>query len=125
MADKIFNDKLDNDGGYIIPEELVPAFEELMKEVEEKGYVDLREYKKSDGAKSKIVTEIVKEYLQSNNYDGLFHENAQCGCILSNLCPCGEWFGDCEPGYQIPCECEKEENGELAQSHGFHIGRKE
>ena len=40
---------------------------------------------------------IIKEYLEKNDYDGLYSED--CGCFISDLIPCGEPFDTCMPGY--------------------------
>ena len=45
---------------------------------------------------------IVKKYLRDNGYDGLVQEFSECSCELSDLCPCDNDFGMCEPGYKIP-----------------------
>lgn len=44
--------------------------------------------------------EIVKKYLIEGGYDGLHHD-AECGCELSDLAPCGESFSMCRPGYKV------------------------
>ena len=48
------------------------------------------------------VKEIVQKYLQENGYDGLCDEWHECGCQINDLMPCGEYCGDCIPGYKIP-----------------------
>ena len=45
------------------------------------------------------VAVIVKKYLEDNNYDGLCC--SECGCLLDDLIPCNEFFGDCVPGYKL------------------------
>jgi len=46
---------------------------------------------------------IVKDYLERNDYDGLYNDN--CSCHKSDLFPesycCRE--GDCRPGYLVTC----------------------
>ena len=56
------------------------------------------------------ISEIVKQYLIDNGYDGLFYPDGECACEISDLMPCGEWGSDCEPGYKIPCpgDCDLE-----------------
>ena len=44
--------------------------------------------------------EIIKAYLIANKYDGLYYDD--CGCLVSDLMPCGEYCGGCEPGYIYP-----------------------
>ena len=46
---------------------------------------------------SKMVREIVMEYLLANGYDGLCADD--CGCEIDDLGPCGESFWHCVPGY--------------------------
>lgn len=56
------------------------------------------------------IKEIVKQYLEVNNYDGLW--NADCGCSLSDLMVCDEPDLDyCQPGYNRPEE-----------DYEYHIG---
>lgn len=47
------------------------------------------------------VLDIVREYLESNGYDGLC--NYKCGCSIDDLEPCGEIKSDCIPAYAIVC----------------------
>jgi|GEM_PF-2873433 len=44
--------------------------------------------------------EIVKNYLISNGFDGLQAE-AECGCEIDDLVPCGNDFSQCTPGYKV------------------------
>ena len=45
--------------------------------------------------------EIVEKYLKDNGYDGIAGE--ECGCVIGDLMPCGEFGYDCVPGYIAPC----------------------
>ena len=56
------------------------------------------------------VLDIVVEYLQKNNYDGLVNSNYECGCVIDDIAPCGEINGDCVSGYKQMCtsECDHE-----------------
>jgi len=47
--------------------------------------------------------EIIRSYLKSNGFDGLYHDG-DCGCELSDLCPCQNDFSECTPGYKIQSE---------------------
>ena len=47
------------------------------------------------------VIDIIRDYLKTNGYDGLFHDS-DCGCKIDDLAPCGECMDDCEPGYLYP-----------------------
>ena len=44
--------------------------------------------------------DIVIKYLKDNGYDGL-HFDAECGCEIDNLAPCGNSFSECIPGYKV------------------------
>lgn len=71
---------------------------------------------------NKTVLEIVKDYLSSNGYGGLFNEDADCGCQLSDLSPCDSPCMDCEAGYKVACSDACRDAHEL-QPHGWHIQR--
>ena len=43
---------------------------------------------------------IIKDYLDTNGFDGLRNE-AECGCEISDLVPCGNDFSMCTPGYKV------------------------
>lgn len=66
------------------------------------------------------VKEIIKEYLEKNNYDGLFSDD--CCCDIEDLMCCFvECIELCEPGIKMPCtpsECP--EGGGC----GYHIGER-
>jgi len=47
------------------------------------------------------VREIVKSWLEENEYDGLCGEE-ECGCLTSDLMPCYNYTGECAPGYIGP-----------------------
>ncbi len=53
----------------------------------------------------KTVKEIIRDYLNENEFDGLY-QPGECACEKSDLAPCGETPLDCMVGYKIPCECE-------------------
>ena len=55
-----------------------------------------------------IVSEILKEYLKTNGYDGLLCPDVPCGCALDDLAPCNNGnIMDCKPAYKIVCLGEK------------------
>ena len=58
------------------------------------------------------VKEILVNYIQENNYDGLYSE-FECACDINDLASCDQLMLDCTVGYKQPCDC-----GE----HDFHIG---
>lgn len=45
------------------------------------------------------VAEIVRKYLEENNYDGLV-QDGDCGCCLKEFMPCGEMQDTCEAAYK-------------------------
>lgn len=58
------------------------------------------------------VEQIVKEWLITNGYTGLFQD--ECGCPVNDLFICGEVNGECEAGYQQLCkpeDCRSDEDG--------------
>jgi len=73
-------------------------------------------------SETRTVYDIVKQYLVANGFDGLFHES-NCACQLSDLCPCGEYFGDCEPGYKTTCDGPYDDPDQAwcGGDCGFHI----
>lgn len=51
-------------------------------------------------------TEIIKEYLQQNRFDGLVNTDMECGCTTEDFAPCHESnFSDCEPAYKHKANC--------------------
>lgn len=48
----------------------------------------------------KTILEIVAEHLRDGGFGGLVQGDAQCGCELSDLNPCGETFATCKPAYK-------------------------
>ena len=48
--------------------------------------------------------EILVNFLTLHGYAGFYHFG-ECACMLHDLAPCGEYIGDCEPGYLGPCDC--------------------
>ena len=65
------------------------------------------------------VKEILKEWLTTNGYDGLYSD--ECGCEIDDLVSCGNSpslssLNDpflCEPGHKTICDC---------GDHNWHIG---
>ncbi len=49
---------------------------------------------------NKTVIEIIKQYLVENEYDGLYNEDIDCACELSDLAPCGQTMAECTSGYK-------------------------
>lgn len=46
------------------------------------------------------LIEIVKAHLVAQGFDGLVQADADCGCLLDDLVPCGEDCSSCEPAYR-------------------------
>lgn len=64
------------------------------------------------------VKEILADWLKSHGYDGLCSDD--CGCEISELCPCLWDIHDCVAGHKVKCtpECDHEFiNGK----DGWHI----
>jgi len=52
------------------------------------------------------VLEMVRDTIVGGGYDGLFNVDLECGCVLSDLAPCGEMPPDCQAGYRLDgCTC--------------------
>ncbi|MFW6130803.1 MAG: hypothetical protein ACOC56_06415 [Atribacterota bacterium] len=65
------------------------------------------------------VVQIVKKYLEENNYDGLCNPTGECGCDLNDLVPCWGICDDCEPAYKIPKSKMTEDEKEFAEYEGL------
>jgi hypothetical protein len=67
---------------------------------------------------------IVEAWLKGNGYDGLCTED--CGCLVGDLMPCGEFGTKCEAGYKRPCPGPEDcENANYSGSPcTWHIGLK-
>lgn len=48
---------------------------------------------------------IARQYLLDHGYDGLYNADLECGCVVSDLMPCGNPSMECQAGYV--CECPK------------------
>lgn len=64
------------------------------------------------------VSDIIKNYLKENGYDGLCNPG-DCACLISDLVPCDNDPSICEPGYKS--ECHGGEDCPLDGDCGFHI----
>ena len=49
------------------------------------------------------LREITVDWLETHGYDGLYSEDGDCACQLSDLMPCGEPGVGCSAGYKAPC----------------------
>jgi hypothetical protein len=45
------------------------------------------------------ASEILKNWLIENQYDGLC--NRDCGCDVDDIAPCGQIGTDCQPAYRV------------------------
>ena len=59
--------------------------------------------------------EIVANYLDENEFDGLYNIDAGCACKKDDLSPCGEAGLDCISGHYLQSDC---------IDHDYHIGNK-
>lgn len=65
------------------------------------------------------VRGIVFDWLTEHGYDGLANPDAECGCLLSDLAPCGGMLDECRPGRKIAvdkCRCDLDPVG-----HDWHV----
>lgn len=71
------------------------------------------------------VGDIIKEYLEKNNFYGLFQSD-ECSCTVDDLFPCGNVQADCIPGIRLKCKgCKNEEecpHGIDKDGYDFCIG---
>lgn len=68
------------------------------------------------------VKDIVKKYLEENDFDGLYSPNGFCACRLEDLMPCfREGCVDCEPGYVVYAENFTPEEREYCEECEFII----
>ena len=52
------------------------------------------------------VENIVRRYIEANGLDGLYNEEAECGCALDDLAPCSFIGSDCLAGVKVDgCTC--------------------
>jgi hypothetical protein len=52
-------------------------------------------------------TDIIKQHIKENGFDGLYNCEGECGCIMSDIAPCDRIETDtCHPGY---LQADKEE----------------
>ena len=65
------------------------------------------------------IETIIKDWLITNKYDGLFNSDSECGCENADLFSCGEPHPDCEAGYKV--NCTKDCNHDGYEQDGWHI----
>ena len=56
------------------------------------------------------VREVLVQYMKEHGYDGLYHSEGECACLMDF--PCEVWSGiplDCELGYKVECDQSCEE----------------
>ncbi len=71
------------------------------------------------------VDEILIDWLKSHGYDGLYQEDGECACLVTDLCPCGEGAGDCRAGMLANCNAETCANGGGCNFHISERGHKD
>lgn len=52
----------------------------------------------------KTVKDVMLAYMDANGYDGLYDDTGECGCVKSDLMPCGCANIDCRFGVRVPGE---------------------
>lgn len=57
------------------------------------------------------INEILKEWLQDHEYNGLCFPDFECGCGIDDLMPCGEPNPRCEPGHFVDSPTEEFPDG--------------
>ena len=69
------------------------------------------------------VKDIIRGFLQTCGYDGLFNADRFCACELPDLFPCIDEGVDCEPGFKVPCPGpgDPDEYNQCDGDCGFHI----
>ena len=50
------------------------------------------------------LRDILTEWLKAHHYDGLYDDEGECGCELSDIMPCDEPGMRCSPGVKVPCD---------------------
>lgn len=69
----------------------------------------------TEDEKCPSIIQIVSEFLKENEYDGLFHEDFECGCFLGNLFPCDYTSPNCQAGVKVRFEFD----GEIVDGIGY------
>ena len=59
------------------------------------------------------VKEMVIDYLKQYHFDGLWNQDGECVCIISDLSPANCMTDECMAGYINVCDC---------GDHDYHIG---
>jgi len=59
------------------------------------------------------VKTLVNVELQFGEWDGLYNEQGDCACLISDLSPDTCMTEDCRAGYKVPCDC--------GEGHEYHI----
>jgi len=67
------------------------------------------------------VKEIVRNYLQARNYDGLCNPDTGCGCVLSDFAPCDCECLECLAAVRIDKSKCKDPECEFCPELGYHI----
>jgi len=66
------------------------------------------------------LKELVAEALMARGFDGLYHEDGECGCRLEDLMPCSpEFICDCSAGYLGPLPADLEPHSDPAYNWGI------
>jgi hypothetical protein len=69
--------------------------------------------------------DILRDALKAQGFDGLYNEDAPCGCLADDLEPCeGGCIGDCKPGYRVVVKADDDSCADYCDSCGtdhWHI----
>jgi len=57
------------------------------------------------------LIDIVKDWLEDNGFNGLFHDSGECACKIDDLMPCGGPCLECEAGYVVSATDDEGEEG--------------
>jgi len=71
------------------------------------------------GIEFNTVDEMVGDYLDAQEFDGLYNEDGECGCLAGELSPGSCMQADCRAGYMGPCD---PENCVADGNCDFHVG---
>lgn len=69
------------------------------------------------------VKTFIADQIVSEGYDGLCNPDAECGCGVADMQPCGESFSDCVLAYRWECEgCKYGESEEGCEFYEYAGG---
>jgi hypothetical protein len=63
-----------------------------------------------------VIIEMLKEYLESRKYDGLYNRTKECSCANDDLLACCDSANDCVAARKVPCDCTEQCDFHLKQA---------